>query len=162
MRGTPTEQSRIRSWVRESQEARAPRAQGCEKRLATCGGGGGSRNLLPSRPVTLTCGYPCPLRSQSPTRPLLPFESHKWDCLTQYGIREGETEARDGIGVQALRSWKLGSQSQDAPWILSSTAASPGRLPTTTLGWRPKRIPRRRTQEAAMTDSLRRRGRRAN
>lgn len=39
MRGTPTEQSRI-SWVRESQEARAPRAQGCEKKLATCGGGG--------------------------------------------------------------------------------------------------------------------------
>lgn len=46
---------------------------------------------------------------------------------------EGETEAEGGIGVQASRSCKLGSQSQDAPWVLPGPAPSPGHLPAMTL-----------------------------
>lgn len=124
---------------------------------------GPGTSSLPGRP--LACGLA--LESVSdPASPSLPSPTPSGSAslsteAEKRSHRGGETEAEGGVRVQASRSWKPGSQSHDAPWVLPSPAASPGRLPAMTLGWSPPRIPRRGTQEAAMTDSLRTRGTRS-
>lgn len=81
----------------------------------------------------------CPLKQPvaAPASPSLPNPRQSGTASpsteTEKNQAEGETEAEGGIGVQASRSWKFDSQSQDAPWVLLGPAPSPGRLPAMTL-----------------------------
>lgn len=138
--GSPTGQSKLRSWERERQEA-GERAQGSEvqeraghARRAASGTLGTSSLSGQASHSDLWASH-CTLKKSvtDSASPSLPNPRQSGTASpsteTETSHTEGETEAEGGIGVQASRSCKLGSQSQDAPWVLPGPAPSPGAYP---------------------------------